>query len=187
MKKLLFLLVFLVGVSLLQAQQDAFAAKRLRVHFGFEPVYSGLSVGSGYVYGLGWEKSISRTGRWRVHPYLQWGESASLFITDVPDAYFRSTELGLTFHYDLIRISSVSLVTSAGVSGLYERGMGGWHPGLYAHLFGLGHASLSLRWDRPDKRWAYTLTPVSLSYGSEGFFRAVFFRFSVIYKFRKRN
>ncbi len=187
MKKALFLLVFLTVVPLLQAQQADFAAKRLRVHFGFEPVYSGRFTGSGYVYGLGWEQSISHSGRWRVHPYLQWGESASLFITDVPEAYFRTTELGLTFHFDLLRISSVSLVASAGIAGLYERGMGGWHPGLYAHLFGLGNASLSLRWDRPDRRWAYTLTPLSLSYGSERFFRAVFFRFSVIYKFRKRD
>ena len=187
MKNALFFLLFLAVFPLLQAQQSGFSAKRLRVHFGFSPLYSGRYTGMGYVYGLGWEKSISRNGRWRIHPYLQWGEEATLFITDVPDAYFRTTELGLSFHYDLIRISLVSLVTSAGIAGLYERGMGGRRRAMYAHLFAIGNASFALRWDNSNKQWAYMFTPIVLSFGSDHLFRILFFRFSVIYKFQKRD
>ncbi len=187
MKKYFILLVFGLVFFALKAQQNVYSAKHLRVNFAFSPIYEGYATGSGYVYGVGWEQKISRNGRLRIHPFIRWGEYAALFITDIPDFYFRSTELGLTFHYDLIKISSVSLVTSAGIGGLYERGIGDRHPHLYADLFGLLHSGVSLRWDRPKKPWAYELTLLRLSWGTDYFIQPVPFEFSIIYKFRKRD
>ncbi len=187
MKKNFVLLIFSLFFWALQAQQNSFTSKHLRVNFALSPVYEGQATGSGYVYGVGWEQKIARNGRLRIHPFIRWGEYVSLFITDIPDAYFRTTELGLDFHYDLIKISSVSLVASAGLGGLYERGMSGWHPHSYAHLFALIHGAVSLRWDRPKKTWAYELTPLSLTRGTDDFIQPVVFQFSIIYKFRKRD
>ncbi len=106
-----------------------------------------------------------------------------LGITDTRDQFYRLTTLGLNIHYDLIRYKSVSIVTTGGGFVNYSRGLlgtGGWPEAnnnsseyFYSLYFG-GNASIGLRVDSANSKYAFEIRPINIHLGNKGFLLGYF-------------
>ncbi len=140
-------------------------------------------IGSGLIYSIGWQKSLGEKNRTRINPNLTFGGFMPLGITDTRDQFYRLTTLGLNIHYDLIRYKSVSIVTTGGGFVNYSRGLlgtGGWPEAnnnsseyFYSLYFG-GNASVALRVDSANSKYAFEIRPINIHLGNKGFMLGYF-------------
>jgi len=132
-------------------------------------------IGVGFLYSVGWQKSMGRKHKIRINPQLTMGEFHGGFLTDVREQYYRISLYEFNVHYDLVRIGAFSLVTSAGVFGEYSRGLfaafstmdGHYIPEAYFHHFYVGgRVSMTLRLTPKRSRWAFEWRPLSIYLGN---------------------
>lgn len=176
----IFILISINGFS----QEREFKKTSIKTGLGLSMNEGYNEMGVGLVYSVGFQKSYGKKDKLRINPNLMFGGFLPAGITDTRDMYYKLTNLGLDFHYDLIRIDVVSLVVTGGGFINYSRGLlgtGGMpDPGLQNHyssdyflkMYYGGKVGLALRIDQKNKKCAYEIRPFNFQFGNEDFILA---------------
>lgn len=132
----------------------------------------------GLIYSIGYQKSFGKNNRIRLNPNLIFGGFLPIGITDTRDQFYRISSFGFNLHYDLVKFTSISVVTSPGIFLNYSRGLlgtGGMPEAnnntsefFNSFYFG-GKFSLGLRITPSGKRLAYEIRPLNIQFGNNGF------------------
>ena len=173
------IIVFLLFISLFQiskgvSQEIIPRQTSITSAVGFGINEGETELGMSFFYSIGWQKSVGENNRLRINPNLLSGGFVPFAISDVPDQYYRMTQLRFNVHYDLIKYKSFSLVTSAGAFVSLSRGLIGSggrssnNSGYFYNFYFGGNVSLGLRYSPQKNRIAYELRP-SISLGNKGF------------------
>jgi hypothetical protein len=190
---LIALIVLLITVQNLYAQDIEFKKSTIKMGIGIGMNEGKREIGYGLVYTIGWQKSIGTKNKVRINPNITFGGFLPIVITDTRDQFYRISSLGLNIHYDLIKYKAVSLVTSGGGFVNYSRGLlgtGGWPEANYnqsEYFYSLyigGNASVALRIDPTKSKFAYEIRPFSIQVGNKGFMLG-YFMIGIDLKLRK--
>ena len=198
MKRLSIFYCFAVGFILstpLMSQEADYGRSSIRTGLGFGFNKGKRETGLGLQYVIGWQKEWGEKRRLRFNPNMMIGGYTPLFISGTREQFYRVTHLEVIFHYDLLKVSSVSLVVSGGGFVAYSRGLlgtGGDGETYYDEskfflrgYFG-GSFSAAIRIAPKSSRWAGEIRPVNLQYGNEGFIMT-YFMLGVDFKIRKKE
>lgn len=185
-------MLFLTTYSNTYSQETEFKRSSIKTGLGLATNLGKKEVGSGFAYSFGWQKSYGKNNKLRINPCLVMGEFYPYLVKDLPDMFYRTTNLEMNVHYDLIRYKSVSLVTSCGIFLGYSRGLigtGGYGPPatqskyFFNYYIG-GNFSVGFRIDPPKSKIAYEIRPMNFNIGSNNF--AMFsVMFGIDFKFKK--
>ncbi len=197
MKFLPLSLILLLLTSNVFSQNTDFKNTSIKTGLGLSMNEGKREIGMGLIYSIGLQKSYGEKNKLRINPNLMFGGFLPLGITDQRDQYYKLTNLGLDFHYDLLRYDVVSLVTTIGGFMNYSRGLigTGGMPSennrntgsdyFFSLYFG-GKLSLALRIDQKNKKVAYEIRPFNVQFGTKGFLLATIM-LGVDIKLNKQN
>ncbi|MBK0401502.1 hypothetical protein I5M27_00815 [Adhaeribacter sp. BT258] len=172
------LLVSLFTGSEVYSQETEYKKSSIRTAIGIGINEGSREIGMGLIYSIGWQKSVGEKNKLRINPNMTIGGFLPIAITDTRDQFYRITSLGINIHYDLIKYKAVSIVATGGGFINYSRGLlgtGGWRDAqnnnseyFYALYYG-GNASVGLRIDPKQSRFAYEVRPINIHLGNKGF------------------
>jgi len=77
----------------------------------------------GLIYSVGFQREFGKENRWRYNPNLIIGGFLPILVFDVPDVFYRITNLSFNVQHDLLRYKSLSLVVSLGTFFNFSRGL----------------------------------------------------------------
>jgi hypothetical protein len=113
----------IVLIQPLFAQEKEFKKTSIKTGFGLS-INEGIEeIGVALTYSIGWQKSYGEKNKFRINPNLIYGGFLPAGITDTKDMFYRISNFGMDFHYDLLRLENLSLVTTAGPFINYSRGL----------------------------------------------------------------
>ncbi|MBI9033411.1 MAG: hypothetical protein JEZ03_02960 [Bacteroidales bacterium] len=181
---LLLSLFFLLSTgNSIYSQEAEFKRHSINTDIGIGFNEGEREVGYGFLYSLGWQKSIGAKHKLRINPNITFGEFLSFLLIEARDHFYRTSSLGLNLHYDLIRFKSVSIVTTGGGFINYSRGLLGtdnWSSAIdnrseyFNSLYFGANASIGIRIDPNKSKIAYVIRPVNIHYGNKGFLLGCF-------------
>jgi hypothetical protein len=136
------------------------------------------AAGYGILYAFGWQSSLGKKRKLRINPNLMIGEFSSLILENRRQSYYRTTELSLYIHYDLIRYKRISLVISSGGFVYYTRGILGsiYYPtyqfkqsGFFYTINAAAGVSGGLRYDPKNSFVAFEIKPFNINLANRFF------------------
>ena len=108
--------------------------------FSKNSLFGGIGIGSsnnsaaggiGINWSIGYQRDIWKN-RLRIVPSISFGTYTNKGTTDVPDAYYNSTNLKMNLNFDVLKIKIFSLFIGSGWTANYSSGLigtGGYPPG----------------------------------------------------------
>ena len=108
--------------------------------FSKNSLFGGIGIGSstnsrvdgfGTNWSIGYQRDIWKN-RLRIVSGISFGSYTNIGTTDVPDAYYNSTNLKMNLNFDVLKIKTFSLFIGYGLTANYSSGLigtGGYPPG----------------------------------------------------------